>query len=116
MKNIHYTPDSNHEFSGDSESDVSHLLKHTKDARNRKPIALVEVKPREDSRVPLGIYSKERPPKGFMVEINPDPDPPESITTKVVSLLKGKSEQYELTMLLDNYGVKTVTVEVWEMK
>lgn len=116
MKDIHYAPDSHNEFQGGSESDVSHLLKTSKSAKNRNPLAIVEVRPRQYSRIPLGTYNKGRPPKGFLVEISPDPDPSESLVSKIVSLIKEKSEQYELTLLLDNYGMRTVTVEIWEMK
>ena len=97
-------------------ADASHLIQKSNKAKGYSPVAIIEVKSHEASKIPLGFYSEAEPPKGFAIEIHPDPDPEESLTTTIVSLLKEKSKQYELVLLLDNYGIKTVTVEVFELK
>lgn len=96
--------------------DATNLIQKGNDARGYSPIAIIEVKPHEASKVPLGIYSKSEPPIGFTIQVHPDPDPTDALTTKIVSLLKEKSNQYELVLLLDNYGLRTVTVEIFELK
>ena len=115
MKDANNTPEQNRSFRGDK-SDASYLLKPSGVAKNRSPIAIIEVEPHGSARVSLGTFTQQQPPKGFIVELNPDPEPPDSLVSKVVSLLKGKSNQYELMLFLENFGLKTTTVEIWEVK
>lgn len=114
MKNKYADEDDDNELN--AIGDASHLIEDAKNAKGYRPIAIIEVKPREDSKISLGTFSKTEPPVGFAVEVYPEPDPEGSLTTKIVSVLKEKSERYELMLLLDNYGIKTVTVEVSELK
>lgn len=115
MKDLHNP--SPFDDKGYSQSDASYLLKVSKEANTKKPIAIIEVKPHGNTRVPLGTFNLQHPPKGFVLEVNPDPDPPDSMVSKIVSLLRGnRSKQYELMLFLENFGLRTTTVEVWEVK
>jgi len=73
-------------------------------------IEKIEVKPGQQCRLYLGNYGESNPPKGFSVELNPDPVPANSVVTEVSSL--GMSQHYKLILHIANYGTKTITAEV----
>ena len=74
------------------------------------PIAEIEVKPDENPTISLGIYTEHNPPKGFSVEIAPDPSPIDSIISTISSV--GTPRQYELILSIINNSGKTISAEV----
>lgn len=96
-----------------SESEASHLMTIVPKAlNNRHPLGEIEVKSKEQPHMSLGNYSDANPPKGFVIHINPDPEP-EAIVAQVTRL--GYGDSYELVLHIANYGNKTVSAEVWQM-
>ena len=95
------------------ESETPHLLVEQQYVGiDVHPLAVVEVKPKEQPRISLGDYVAEHPPKGFAIHIHPDPEP-EAIATQVTKL--GTGREYELVLHIANYGDKTITAEIWQL-
>ncbi len=76
-------------------------------------IEKIEVQPSEQRHIPLGDFTGRKPPKGFSIELTPDPNPAGSLLTEVTSL--GTSSRYKLVLHIANYGTKMVTAEVWRL-
>jgi hypothetical protein len=76
-------------------------------------IGKIRVKPHEQPRLSLGSYTTDQPPKGFSIEIHPDPEPKESIVTEITKM--GITRRYELILHVANYGNKAVTAKVWQL-
>jgi hypothetical protein len=92
---------------------ATHLISDTPRSKKANLVEKVEVKPSEQRRILLGNFTGDKPPKGFSVEVTPDPNPAGSLLTEVTSL--GTSGRYKLVMHVTNYGTKTVNVEVWQL-
>jgi hypothetical protein len=73
----------------------------------------LEVKPRQQSRMSLGLYSIERPAKGFSISYRPEPDQAETIHAEITSM--GRASHYELTLQITNFGSQKTVAEVWGM-
>lgn len=71
------------------------------------------VKPQEQSRMSLGIFSDSKPARGFSVEIDPAAEQDDSVVTEVVSVELGR--RYELVLHVSNYGSKTIHVDVMRL-
>lgn len=78
-----------------------------------KFVGKLEVKPQEQPSLLLGKFTSEQPAKGFSIQLDPDPDPAESIVTQITRL--GTDKRYRLILHIANYGAKTVHAEVWSM-
>lgn len=76
-------------------------------------IKTLSVRPGQQSHVPLGVFTEAQPLKGFLVELDPDPNPDSSVITKVlrVSVAQG----YTLTLHIANFGRNTVTAAVRQL-
>ncbi|MGH7158376.1 MAG: hypothetical protein ACREGD_04910 [Candidatus Saccharimonadales bacterium] len=98
-------------FYGNAEAD--YLLKDNPKNKQTQLIECLIVKPGEQARTRLGSFTQENPPKGFSVELNPDPDPPNSVVTKITSM--GNSRQYALVLHVANYSNKTIKAEVRQL-
>jgi hypothetical protein len=81
--------------------------------RDAISIEKLEVKPSNQRQIPLGSFTDETSPKGFLVEINPDPVPNDSVVTRVTTL--GDHGRYTLYLLVANYGTEPVHAEVWRL-
>lgn len=81
--------------------------------RQKRVIEKLKVRPGQQSHVHLGNFTHTQPPKGFVVELNPDPFPDDSVVTKVLSADAGK--KYSLTLHIANYGASTVTAEIQQL-
>jgi hypothetical protein len=92
---------------------TTHLSGNLPRSKGASLIQKIELKPAEQQRIPLGSFKEGNPPKGFSVEITPDPNPAGSVLTEVTSL--GTTKQYRLILHVTNYGAKTVNVEVWRL-
>lgn len=77
-------------------------------------IRRLEVEPSEQERIPLGNFTDNSEPKGFLVEIDPDPSPADSVVTKVTSLVGG-ADRYSLHLHIANFGLRKITAEVWQL-
>ena len=73
-------------------------------------LAVIEVGPKDQKNLSLGKFTAENPPKGFAVELTPDPDPAGSTTTQVIST--GTPEHYELTLHIANHGDRSLVATV----
>ncbi|HSX05668.1 MAG TPA: hypothetical protein VLF69_04325 [Candidatus Saccharimonadales bacterium] len=76
-------------------------------------IEKLQIKPHEQRRIPLGSFTEENQPKGFLVQVDPDPAPFDSIVSEVVSL--SASNRFTLFMQVANYGAKSVNAEIWRL-
>lgn len=94
-------------------SDASYLLKDASQLRNAYFIQKLMLKPAEQRRIPLGSFTEDLPPKGFLIEIDPDPKPDNSVVTKVASI--GSSLKYSLFLDIANYGLKPLAAEIWQL-
>jgi hypothetical protein len=92
---------------------ASRVLKNIPRPKNTSFIARLEVKPNEQTVIPLGSFTAKNQPKGFLIEMDPDPNPNDSIVTEV-TYHGGK-----LTNVFDfhiaNFGSRTVHAEVWQL-
>lgn len=82
-------------------------------ADNGKLINSIKVSPYNQLRILLGDYTAQNPPKGFEVELTPDPEPADSFSSEVIST--GSPEQYRLMLHLANNGDTPVTATVYHM-
>lgn len=98
----------------DTGLDATRLISDLPRPKRSSLIERIELKPTEQHRISLGSFKEGNPPKGFSVEITPDPSPAGSVLTEVTSL--GTTKQYKLILHITNYGVKTVSAEVWELR
>jgi hypothetical protein len=73
----------------------------------------LQVKPRQQSRMSLGLYSSDRPAKGFSISYHPEPAEPMAVTAEINSL--GRSNHYELTLQITNFSSQKMVAEVWSM-
>lgn len=76
-------------------------------------IGKMKVGPTEQLQLSLGVFGVDRPEKGFSVALHPDPNPPESIVTEILSI--GSATRYELFLSVANFSDKAITAEVWGM-
>lgn len=97
----------------DLDMNATHLISDAPRPKQAKLIEKLEVKPSEQQRILLGNFTGDKPPKGFSVEVTPDPNPTGSLLTEVTSL--GTPGRYKLIMHIANYGTKTVSAEVWQL-
>jgi hypothetical protein len=108
-----------------SDSDIPQRDMHSTNAKHiskaeialhpyKRSIAIVDVKPADQTKVVLGIYTSDHPPKGFatVVSSNEDKNP---INSEVLAIPIGRSTRYEYTLILANYGSKKETVEIFEL-
>ena len=95
-------------LSSEPQEDASlpRLMNH----ESTEPIVEIEVKPHDELDKSLGIFTDAKPPKGFSIEISPDPEPSDSVITRIMSL--GPAEQYELMLHIVNQGNQAANVTV----
>jgi len=93
--------------------EANHLIKEGPPSSQARLIERLVVKPGEQPRIALGNFTEHNTPKGFSIEINPDPHPAGSVITQVTSL--GTTKRYKLLLLIANYGTKTITAEVRQL-
>lgn len=94
-----------------SGSDTSGLILED-NGMKKSLIAEIEVRSNEQPHMSLGTYTSVNPPKGFVIQITPDPEP-ETIVTHITRLETGS--EYELMLHIANYGGQTVSAEVWQL-
>jgi hypothetical protein len=92
---------------------ATHLISDKQRSKEASLIKRIELKPTEQQRIPLGNFKEDNPPKGFSVEITPDPEPVGSVLTEVTSL--GTTKEYKLILHITNFGIRTVSAEVWRL-
>jgi hypothetical protein len=71
------------------------------------------VKPGEQHSMMLGEYTEKHPPKGFAIELSPDPFPDGSVETQINTVGNAKHSKYVL--FVANYGTKPIHVEVRQL-
>lgn len=74
------------------------------------PTKIVVVTPQSQMRTLLGKFDSLDSLKGFSIEVTPDPDPEDSVTT-FITLLE-RDNRSELYLHITNYGTRTVTAAV----
>lgn len=77
-----------------------------------KYLGSLELKPRQQSHMSLGLFNPSKPAKGFLVNVSPDPNVSDSVVTQITSL--GNARHYELILRVANYGDQKLQAEVWE--
>lgn len=96
-----------------SDIEANYLITDAPSSTRARFIEKVEVRPQQQSRIFLGSFTADNPPKGFSIELSPDPEPPGSVVTEVTNL--GTSKKYELVLHVANYGNKSAVAEVWQL-
>lgn len=85
--------------------------------KNEQPaealIAEAKIKPRMHPSFLLGTFTDEHPPTGFAIAIHPDPNPIDSVTTRIAR--SGTEDHYKLILHITNNGAKTVGVKVHQL-
>lgn len=76
-------------------------------------VGKILVSPRQQVQLSLGVYGEDKPEKGFLVELNPDPEFKDSVEVQTLSV--GSPRRYELILHVANYGDQAVTADVWRM-
>lgn len=101
--------------SNDSGLDLNatRLMSNTPLHRRASFLEKIKVKPGEQQRILLGNFTGDKPPKGFSVEVAPDPNPAGSLFTEVTSL--GTTKRYKLVLHVTNYGTKPVVAAVSQL-
>jgi hypothetical protein len=97
----------------DQNLDASGLLSAMPADAASKLLGEITVKPQEQLRLTLGTFPVGQIPSGFSVELSPDPDPPNSIVSRITNL--EAEQQHELILHIANFGSKTVTAKVWQI-
>jgi hypothetical protein len=90
--------------------DMSHLISDKKSAG--QPLAEVEVKPKDQVRILLGEFTSSNQPRGFSVEYSPNPDPDNSMVSRVTSLESAGADSQKLILHIANYGSKGTKAKV----
>lgn len=100
---------------GDIESSESSspLMRDIPRPKSATFIDKLQVKAHEQKRIPLGSFIEETQPKGFLVEIDPDPSPANSVITEITSL--GSGSRYTLYLLVSNFSSKAVSADIWRL-
>lgn len=73
----------------------------------------IQVGPWQQSRMSLGIFSPERPAKGFSINLVSDFVPSDAITTHILSEQRGTRS--ELILHIANRSDKMIDIEIWQM-
>lgn len=93
-------------------SDASQLL-HASNNRHEMPIAVLEVKPLDQTYISLGEYILSRPPIGFSIAITPDYEPDDVVAQ--ITRIDAAGEEFELVLHIANYGDKSLSVEIFRI-
>ena len=93
--------------------DSNDLTKGISHPKNAVSIEKLEIKPSNQRRIPLGSFTEENTPKGFLVELDPDPVPTDSVVTEVTKL--GAHGRYTLYLHVANFGTESVNAEIWRL-
>lgn len=73
----------------------------------------VRLRPGEQRSVLLGEFRLADPPKGFAVELSPDPFPAESVETQITTV--GYVKHCKYVLFIANYGTRAITAEVRQL-
>jgi hypothetical protein len=92
---------------------ATHLIVDAPRHKQASLIEKIEINPNEQRRISLGSFTEYKPPRGFSIELSPDPNPAGSVLTEVTSL--GTSKRYKLVLHIANFGTKTVNATVWKL-
>lgn len=90
--------------------DMSHLISDKKPSG--EPMAEVEVKPKDQVRILLGEFRSDNQPRGFSVEYSPNPEPHNSMVSRVTSLESTIADSQKLILHIANYGTKDTKAKV----
>jgi len=77
-------------------------------------VDVIKVMPGEQTRISLGSFSSENPPRGFSTHLNPDPGDDDTITTHISRLDRGDGT-YKLILHIANFGDKAVSAGVQQL-
>jgi hypothetical protein len=80
---------------------------------SQKLLGKITAKPYEQPRLSLGHFTDRSKLPGYMIELTPEPDPEDSITSEIMTV--GSARHYELVLHVANYGQKSITAKVWQL-
>ncbi len=78
-----------------------------------KFVGSLEIKPKQQSRMSLGMFNPKNPAKGFSVNLDLDPESSDNVTTEITTL--GNSARYELILQVANFGDHKLQAEIWQI-
>jgi len=81
--------------------------------KNAVFVTRLQIKPAEQKTAPLGSFTEETTPKGFLIEVGPDPFPAGSVTTDVTR--QGNARHHSLHLEVVNSSPKTIDADVWRL-
>ena len=73
----------------------------------------LEVKPSEQIGTRLGSFTVQGEPKGFLIEMDPDPSPLDSVVAEITSQRSGTRSNFHLHIA--NSSSRAVHAEVWRL-
>ncbi|HSX31411.1 MAG TPA: hypothetical protein VLE99_05845 [Candidatus Saccharimonadales bacterium] len=76
-------------------------------------VGKLDLLPQQQSRLSLGMFSSDRPAKGFSIGLSPEPDYEDSLVTQVLSI--GGEKRHELILQIANYGNRKISAEIWQI-
>lgn len=95
-------------------NNATHLIRDATHPKSAQQIKKIDLKPTEQQRIPLGTFTNDNPPKGFSIEITPDPTPEDSVLTEVTRL--GTEKQYRLILHIANYSSGSINAIIRKLK
>lgn len=97
-----------------TEPDVSKTAKNHIDANIGRPIAVIEVAPRDSSFMSLGTYKNTDQPKGFCIEYSSNVETPEKdVHAEITTRKFSGGFQYLLTVVNDSDKIVNIGVSVF---
>lgn len=73
-------------------------------------ITEAKIKPRMHPSFLLGTFTAEHPPTGFSIAIHPDPNPTNSVSTRIAR--SGTDDRYKLILHITNNSQRTIGIKV----
>lgn len=104
-------PKASHIRSGTSLT-VAHLTRKN-GGNDRRLVAITELFPKDEIRYSLGLYDERHPPKGFIIELEPNIEP-STLTSKIVAT-RVNGLLYGLELRLASSSNENINVKVWEL-
>ena len=95
-----------------TEFEVTHLLRQYTQGLFDNILAVVEVKPLEQTHISLGNYDSNHRPQSFALKLHPNQKDDELVAQ--ITKLELENGEYELVLHVANYSNKIISIEVWQ--
>lgn len=76
-------------------------------------VAEIELRPEEELHIPLGVFNPTSTPKGFSIDVEPNPEE-DAIVAQITQIEQNDAAE-EWVLLIANYSTTTVSAAVWQL-